>query len=389
MQIPSTHPVRTVCPFDFCTALGDVRPLQPRLYLRGQGNRDAPRIAIVGTRAADPRALEFARALAREAVLRGYVVVSGGAFGIDHAAHEGALEAGGETWAVLPASVRKAYPSAHAALFGRIADRGLLLSEYDDGQPFPGRFLERNRLIAALAEHVVVMQAPQRSGALSTANWAKRCGRSLWALTASPWDRRSEGNLHLIRQGAKPLTTVDEVWKAPEGGAGKEGKEGGKGDKPTAGTRADICGPRGCGEEADAGKIHEGIRSRRSRSVRAEGAQTGSTAKTSKRGASPPQKAARRKSAKTRTKTVGTKGQSGGRGVGIAKKAPEASIPEPPDWPSPTHQLVGETLGATPQHVDELAMRTGLSVGRLFAVLMELELLGLARAMDGGCYVRR
>lgn len=173
----------------------------------------------MGTRYADEEAILFTRGLARDLAAAGLTVISGGAYGIDAAAHEGALEASGRTVAVLATGFREAYPPRHGPLFGRIAENGALVTEApDDQRPFPGLFLERNRLIAALADSVVVVQAPSRSGALSTASWARRLDRALLAVPAAPWDPRGEGCLRLLREGANVCTSARDVLsvRSPE-----------------------------------------------------------------------------------------------------------------------------------------------------------------------------
>ncbi|MBT8469777.1 MAG: DNA-processing protein DprA [Deltaproteobacteria bacterium] len=161
-------------------------------------------ISIVGTRRADDEALDFAYSLARAAALDGFAVVSGGAIGIDRAAHEGAVDGGGHTVVVLPTGLDSPYPRANHDLFERVCEAGCLLTEVEDGaDPQPGRFLTRNRLIAALGRSTVVVQAPSRSGALSTARFATRLGRPVFAVPASPWDSRGSGNLGLLRRGAR------------------------------------------------------------------------------------------------------------------------------------------------------------------------------------------
>ena len=161
-------------------------------------------IAIVGTRRADDEALDFGYSLAREAALNGVVVVSGGAIGVDRAAHEGAIDGGGRTVVVLPTGLDAPYPPANHDLFKRAVDAGCLLTEAEDGaNARAGRFLKRNRLIAALGRSTVVVQAPTRSGALSTARFAKGLGRSVFSVPASPWDPRGSGNLRLLRGGAR------------------------------------------------------------------------------------------------------------------------------------------------------------------------------------------
>jgi DNA processing protein len=185
-------------------------------------------VAIVGTRHADEEALQFAEALAGELARAGRTVISGGAHGIDAAAHAGALAAGGATIAVLAAGFQRAYPAAHAPLFETIARTGALICEMPNEQsPRAWMFLRRNRLIAALAGTVVVVQAPARSGALSTARWARRLGRRLLAVPAPPLDPRGTGCLQLLRSGAEICTSAADVlslapFRVPEPRSGRE-----------------------------------------------------------------------------------------------------------------------------------------------------------------------
>jgi DNA processing protein len=186
----------------------------PPLWLRIAGSLPplSNSVAIVGTRAADDEAVEFTRRLSVELSAAGCTIVSGGAYGIDAAAHQGALEVSGHTVAVLATGLREAYPGRHGPLFGRIARRGALLTEAPDHQGIhAGLFLRRNRLVAALARVVVVVQAPKKSGALSTAAWAGQVGRPVLAVPSAPWEPRGEGCLHLLRSGAKICTSARDV----------------------------------------------------------------------------------------------------------------------------------------------------------------------------------
>jgi DNA processing protein len=169
-------------------------------------------VAIVGTRYADEDALEFTHKLAAELARAGRTVISGGAGGIDAAAHRGCLAGGGRTVAVLATGLLRAYPAQHAGLFAAIARQGALVCEDRDPRHVAQRsFLQRNRLIAALAESVVVVQAPARSGALSTARWARQLQRRLFAVPAAPWHLRGEGCLALVRSGAQICTSATDV----------------------------------------------------------------------------------------------------------------------------------------------------------------------------------
>ena len=178
-------------------------------------------IAVVGTRFADDDALALARQLGRDLATASRVVISGGALGIDAAAHRGALDAGGATVAVLATGFAPPYPPRNRALFDAIERSGALLTEAPDGAP-PDRwtFLRRNRLVAALAETVVVVQAPVRSGALSTAAVARKLERPVLSVPYAPWDVRGAGCLQLLRRGARICTSVRDVLSVPARAAG-------------------------------------------------------------------------------------------------------------------------------------------------------------------------
>lgn len=176
-----------------------------------------PAVAIVGTRAADPEALVFAHRLACDLAGLGIVVVSGGAFGIDAAAHRGALEAGGLTVVVVAGGLDHLYPAANRGLFEcAAAQGGLVVSAYDDdAQPLRGRFLERNALIAALSDAVIVVQAPHASGAMSTATAAFTQRKQVFIVPHSPWDERGAGGMRLLASRAVICTSARSVLSVP------------------------------------------------------------------------------------------------------------------------------------------------------------------------------
>jgi DNA processing protein len=173
---------------DFPAVLARIaRPVRA-LWVRGRLlDPSQPALSIVGARAASVAGCRRAGELAATAVRHGYAIVSGGALGIDAAAHRGAMEAGGATFAVLGCGVDVVYPDRHAALFNDIAAVGGLLSEYPPGTPpRGGNFPVRNRIVAALAETVLVVEAKVASGALVTARLAMKVGRRLLAVPGSP-----------------------------------------------------------------------------------------------------------------------------------------------------------------------------------------------------------
>jgi len=170
---------------------------------RLSGPEAGPPLAIVGTRGASPQGRALARGMARDLAAAGATIVSGLARGIDAAAHEGALEAGGRTLAVLGSGVDRVYPPENGALAARIGAHGAVISELPLGTaPFASNFPKRNRIIAGLCQAVVVVEAPKRSGALVTARLALDEGRDVFAVPGHPAAPGSAGTNALIRDGA-------------------------------------------------------------------------------------------------------------------------------------------------------------------------------------------
>ncbi|MGV0992658.1 MAG: DNA-processing protein DprA [Mycobacterium sp.] len=168
--------------------------------------------AIVGTRAATAYGEYVAADLSAGLAEHEVAVVSGGAYGIDGAAHRAALAADGVTVAVLAGGVDVFYPAGHSALLHRICGSGLVVSEYPPGvRPARYRFLTRNRLVAALAGATVVVEAGLRSGAASTAAWARALGRVVCAVPGPVTSAASAGCHVLLRAGAELVTRADEV----------------------------------------------------------------------------------------------------------------------------------------------------------------------------------
>lgn len=174
-------------------------------------------IAIVGTRVADDDALAFTHDLACDLAAQGRTIVSGGAIGVDAAAHRGALAAGGATVVVLPTGFAPPYPEEHRGLFREVVERGgaLVTEQPDELAPHAGTFLARNRIIAALAERVVVTQAPLKSGALSTAAAARKLEKPVFAVPQAPWEARGSGFVELVRRGAQICTSPRDVLSLP------------------------------------------------------------------------------------------------------------------------------------------------------------------------------
>jgi len=192
------------------------------IYVQGDPRwLNRPTLAIVGTRRASNRGLAIAEGLARSLALRGWAIVSGMALGIDGAAHRGALAAKGGTIAVMGTGPDIVYPRAHRKLHAAILAQGCAVTEHERGTPpLKQHFPRRNRLIAALARAVIVVEAPLRSGAMHTANVALDYDREVFAVPG-PVDGKLNGGCHrLLRDGAHLLESgddVDRVLGRPEG----------------------------------------------------------------------------------------------------------------------------------------------------------------------------
>jgi DNA processing protein len=199
------------------------------LYVRGSGDLEllARRaVGVVGARSCSPYGAHVARMVGRDLAAAGLLVVSGLARGIDGEAHRGALEAGGVTVAVLGCGIDRDYPASNAQVSRRIEESGLVVSEYEPGiEPAPWRFPARNRIIAGLCEAVVVVEARERSGALITADFALDEGREVFAVPGEITASLSAGTNALLKLGATPLTSAQDVLDAlgidPPAPAGK------------------------------------------------------------------------------------------------------------------------------------------------------------------------
>ena len=197
------------------TALdGPERP-SPILYLRGR-LPTGPGVAVVGTRHPCDAACDFTRTLVQGLVAEGLAIWSGGAIGIDAAAHEAALAAGGVTVVVAGGGLDRPYPPHHAALFDRVlAQGGALVARVPDGTPpMAPWFLQRNAVLAALTLATVVIEAGLASGARSTAAAARRLGRTLCVVPHTPWDPQGQGCALELARGAVAVTSAADVLVA-------------------------------------------------------------------------------------------------------------------------------------------------------------------------------
>ena len=202
--------------------LNDLGPARPYgLWCRGDSRHlldvaSAPSVALVGSRDPSIYGTEATTHLAAELARRGYTVISGGAMGIDIAAHRAALTQQGSdlpTIAFMAGGLDRLYPAQNSDALNMIVDRGLIMSEVSVGNtPTRWRFLERNRLIAALARHTIVVEARWRSGALNTARHAMEIGRTLWAVPGQINSPNSVGTNRLLRDGlAQTLTEATDI----------------------------------------------------------------------------------------------------------------------------------------------------------------------------------
>ena len=185
----------------------------PVLFLRGNtALLQRPAVAVVGSRHATPQALRIARDFGEAISEQEIAVVSGMAAGIDAAAHQGALAGAGGTIAVWGTGIDRIYPPANKNLAYQIAERGLIVSEFPlDTRPLAGNFPRRNRIIAALAQAVLVVEAAPESGSLITARLAAEMGREVMAVPGSIDNPHSKGCHKLIKEGAKLVECLDDI----------------------------------------------------------------------------------------------------------------------------------------------------------------------------------
>jgi DNA processing protein len=171
-----------------------------------------PQLAIVGSRNATPGGIDHARSFGATLARSGFVVTSGLAAGVDGAAHQGCLDAGGQTIAVAGTGLDQVYPARHRDLARRIAGQGVLISQFPPGTgPLAGNFPARNRVISGMSLGTLVIEAGLRSGSLITARLASEQGRDVFAIPGSVHNPQARGCHRLIRDGAKLVETAEEV----------------------------------------------------------------------------------------------------------------------------------------------------------------------------------
>lgn len=212
----------TLCEPGYPTMLREISSPPPLLFIRGSlAPADRRALAVVGSRKPSLGGIRMAAALARDLAGAGYTIVSGLARGIDTAAHQGALEAGGRTIAVLGSGMDAIYPPENRELAERVAAAGAVVTEFGPGSgPTRWNFPRRNRIISGLALGTIVVEAGERSGALITAGFALEQNRTVFAVPGSPGFARSRGTNGLIKQGACLVETAADVLQevAPQAG---------------------------------------------------------------------------------------------------------------------------------------------------------------------------
>ncbi len=200
---------------DYPQRLNQIADPPAALYVKGCWPEVENSVSIVGTRRCSDYGFRTALRLGQALAQAGAVVVSGGARGIDGAAHSGALDGGGPTVAVLGNGVDRVWPRGHEELFDRIAGQGALVSEYPLGTPGTAwRFPRRNRIIAGLVRRVVVVESPLKGGSMHTARYAMEMGRELWAVPGRIDEKICEGSNRLLFEGATPLVGLPEFLES-------------------------------------------------------------------------------------------------------------------------------------------------------------------------------
>ncbi len=212
-ELQSACRLLLLCDDDYPMMLNEGLTAPPLLFLRGNSELlQRPAVAIVGSRHATPQAMRIACDFGRDLSGRGITVVSGMAAGIDTAAHTGALQEQGGTIAVWGTGIDRVYPQSNKALAHKIAESGLIISEFPLGtRPLAGNFPRRNRLIAAQSHAVLVVEAAVGSGSLITASQAAEMGREVMAVPGSIDNPHSKGCHHLIKNGAKLVECSDDI----------------------------------------------------------------------------------------------------------------------------------------------------------------------------------
>ena len=193
--------------------LSEISACPKNLFIKGKElEGEFEGIAIVGTRKASAEGLAIAEEFAKSLSLASIPIISGLALGIDSAAHRGCLAACGRTVAVLAGGIEKIYPATNAMLAEKIiSSGGSIVSEYQNEPSYPDLFLRRNRIISGLSKAVIIIEAPLKSGAVSTATWAAEQGREVFVVPGPISHPNYTGSHKLLRDGARLVTSPEEV----------------------------------------------------------------------------------------------------------------------------------------------------------------------------------
>ncbi len=312
------------------------------LYVRCKERIDLNRhltLAVVGTRDASPYGIEVAESLAFDMAKRGLTVVSGMARGIDGAAQTGALRAGGKTIAVLGCGVDICYPKIHNALMEQIVENGMVISEHPPGtKAHPSHFLPRNRIITGLSYGTLVVEAPQRSGAMNSANWTAQQGRELFVVPGDVTRATAKGSNQLMVEGALPVLRAEDITGLYSERFGDTLIENTPKENATATipTYNELISSKSAKKKAKKEKVNNAPKKQKEQPIEAK--------------ASP------------------------------AFSAPDASL-------SDSEKSVLLLLGTEPVHADRLAEQ-GIPAASVAATLTMLELKGFVRSLPGKHYIR-
>ena len=198
---------------DYPTSVKHIKNSPPVLYIKGELGSPIKTIAIVGSRKATTYGLKVAYEVGFQLGQRKVTVVSGMAYGIDSSAHRGAIDAKGRTYAVLGCGVDKTYPKQNKKLKEEIENSGALISEFPfSTDPLNINFPVRNRIISAISDGVIVVEASEKSGALLTADYALDQGKDVYAVPGSIYSELSRGTNQLIKSGAIPYLNINDIY---------------------------------------------------------------------------------------------------------------------------------------------------------------------------------
>lgn len=347
-----------------------LRIFNPPALLYGKGKLppvdDEAVVSIVGTRRAGEESRMAAASLAARLTRAGVLIVSGGAEGVDAAAHRGALAAGGLTVAVLGGGLDAEYPKANAELRKEIAENGCLLSEYPPGAPtLAANYPVRNRIIAALCLGVVIMEAGERSGALLTAGHALEQGKDIFVLPGGDDDPAFAGSRQLLWDGARPLDSALDILEEYAGQYPHKLDLRTAYEEDSPGYRAALR------EAARLSAAHSGRRRKGRASVAAVREETQEET-LSARGACP-----------IPASGDGEERTPSDRAV-FGLPPPRKAVPPP--GATAEAQRLWKAVGPGEYGIDELAVASGLSADRILPAVTELEIYGLLKALPGGRY---